>query len=346
MLFNNQPIILCVLLHRYFNTLNEELFKPGGFMPERLVIIGSGPAGLTAAIYASRANIQPLLFEGFQCGGIPGGQLMITNIVENFPGFPNGIYGQQLMANMREQALNNGTRFITEDVIEVDLTTYPFKIVSMSEETYTAGSIIVASGATAKRLPLESEKKFWGKGVSACAVCDGGLPVFRNKELAVIGGGDTAVEEALHLTQFGSRIYLIHRRDELRASKVMQKRALTHPKVHILWNKVVEEFLGDTKLTGLKLKDTVTGEITDLEVVGAFEAIGHQPNTSFLKGPLEKDEHGYIITAPDSTCTNIEGLFAAGDVQDSKYRQAIAAAGSGCMAAIEVERWLLERGGL
>lgn len=315
-------------------------------MPERLIIIGSGPAGLTAAIYASRANIQPLLFEGFQEGGIPGGQLMITNVVENFPGFPEGILGQQLMANMRQQALTHGTRMIMEDVLDVNLQTYPFTITTMSETTYTAESLIIASGATARRLPLESEKRLWGRGISACAVCDGALPIFRNQELAVIGGGDTALEEALHLTQFGSKIYLIHRRDELRASKVMQKRVLTHPKIQILWNKVVEEFLGEKQLSGLKLRDTISKELSELPVVGAFEAIGHIPNTNFLKGQLETDDMGYVKTIPGTTRTNIEGVFAAGDLQDHKFRQAITAAGSGCMAAIEAERWLQEREGI
>lgn len=315
-------------------------------MPERLIIIGSGPAGLTAAIYASRANMQPLLFEGFQEGGIPGGQLMITNVVENFPGFPQGILGQQLMANMKEQATAHGTRMIMEDVLDVNLQTYPFTITLMSEETYTTEALIVASGATARRLPLESEKRLWGRGVSACAVCDGALPIFRNRELAVIGGGDTAIEEALHLTQFASKVYLIHRRDELRASKVMQKRILTHPKVQIIWNKVVEDFLGENQLSGLRLRDTINGETIELSVIGAFEAIGHVPNTNFLKGQLETDDMGYIKTAPGSTKTNIEGVFAAGDLQDHKYRQAITAAGSGCMAAIEAEHWLQEREGL
>lgn len=315
-------------------------------MPERLVIIGSGPAGLTSAIYTSRANIEPLLFEGFQQGGIPGGQLMITSVIENFPGFPQGIEGPQLMANMREQAVKHGTRMIMEDILDVDLQTYPFKITTMSESSFTADCIIVASGATAKRLPLESEKRLWGHGISACAVCDGALPIFRNRELAVIGGGDTAVEEALHLTQFGSKVYLIHRRDELRASKVMQKRILTHPKVHILWNKVVDEFIGEKQLQALKLKDTVTGEITELPVAGVFEAIGHVPNTDFLKGQVETDELGYIKTIPGSTRTNIDGVFAAGDVQDHNFRQAITAAGSGCMAGIEAERWLQERAGI
>ena len=312
-------------------------------MSERLTIIGSGPSGLTAAIYAARANINPLLFEGFQEGGIPGGQLMITNVVENFPGFPDGIMGPELMAKMREQAEKHGTRLVMEDIVDVDLSSRPFTLTSMGGDTYTTEALIVASGATARRLPLESEKKLWGRGVSACAVCDGALPVFRNKELAVIGGGDTALEEALHLTQFASKVYLIHRRDELRASVVMQKRIKTHPKVEILWNKVVEEFCGDQQLSCLRLKDTVDGSLSDLQVVGAFEAIGHVPNIGFLKGQLETGDMGYLKTVPGSTATNVPGVFAAGDVQDSNYRQAITAAGSGCMAAIEAERWLHEQ---
>ena len=312
-------------------------------MSERLIIIGSGPAGLTSAIYSSRANLNPLLFEGFIEGGIPGGQLMITSVVENFPGFPEGIMGPQLMANMREQAVKHGARVITEDVLSVNLNVHPFEVVSMNEETYTTDALIIASGATAKRLPLPSEQKLWGRGISACAVCDGALPVFRNKDLAVIGGGDTAIEEAIHLTQFASKVYLIHRRNEFRASKVMQKRAMEHPKIEILWNKVVEEFLGDKQLCGLKLKDTVTGALSDCPVVGCFEAIGHVANTGFLKGQLDTNELGYIKTVPGSTQCSIPGVFVAGDVQDSKYRQAITAAGSGCMAAIEAERWLLEQ---
>jgi len=312
-------------------------------MSERLIIIGSGPAGLTSAIYSSRANIMPLLFEGFQEGGIPGGQLMITSLVENFPGFPDGIMGPELMADMRAQAEKHGTRIITEDVLSVNLKTYPFEVESMSNEIYKADALIIASGATAKRLPLPSEKKFWGHGISACAVCDGALPIFRNRELAVLGGGDTAVEEALHLTQFASKVYLIHRRDELRASKVMQKRILEHPKVEILWNKVVEEFLGEKNLSGIKLKDTATGAVSELAVIGCFEAIGHVTNIGFIKGQLETDEMGYIKTIPGSTRCAIDGVFVAGDVQDSKCRQAITAAGSGCMAAIEAERWLQER---
>jgi thioredoxin reductase (NADPH) len=229
---------------------------------------------------------------------------------------------------------------VMEDIIEVDLKKRPFILTTSGGDTYETEAVIIASGATARRLPLESEKKLWGKGISACAVCDGALPVFRNKDLAVIGGGDTAIEEALHLTQFASKVYLIHRRDELRASNVMQKRIKMHEKIEILWNKVVEEFCGDSQLTCLKLKDIKDGTISELSVVGAFEAIGHIPNTGFLKDQLEVAEVGYLKTVAGSTRTNVEGVFAAGDVQDSNYRQAITAAGSGCMAAIEAERWL------
>lgn len=312
-------------------------------MSEHLLIIGSGPAGLTAAIYTSRANINPLLFEGFQAGGISGGQLMITSVVENYPGFPEGIMGPQLMAQMREQAIKYGTRMNMEDIIAADLARRPFILTTSSDEIVTTEALIIATGATARRLPLESEKRLWGKGISACAVCDGALPVFRNRELAVIGGGDTAVEEAIHLTQFASKVYLIHRRDVLRASSIMQKRIMKHSKVEILWNKVVEEFCGETRLEHLCLKDTVNGTLSELPVAGAFEAIGHVPNTGFLKGQLEVNQAGYIKTVPGSTCTSIEGVFAAGDVQDPFFRQAITAAGSGCMAAIEAERWLQER---
>jgi thioredoxin reductase (NADPH) len=312
-------------------------------MAERITIVGSGPAGLTAAIYTSRANLNPLLFEGFQEGGIPGGQLMITSIIENFPGFPEGIPGPQLMAQMREQAVKHGTRMVMEDVVEIDVRHHPFTITTMSGDTFSTDALIVASGATARRLPLESEKKLWGRGISACAVCDGGLPIFRNKELAVIGGGDTALEEAMHLTHFASKVYLIHRRNTLRASSIMQKRVIAHPKIEILWNKVVDEFCGATLLECLRLRDTVSGALSELQVTGAFEAIGHIPNTGFLKGQIAIDEAGYIKTVTGSTQTTLPGVFAAGDVQDAHYRQAITAAGSGCMAAIEAERWLQER---
>ena len=313
-------------------------------MAENLIILGSGPAGLSAAIYAARANMQPLLFEGFMDGGIPGGQLMITTVIENFPGFHHGIKGPELMANMRIQAGHYGTRMVTEDVAGVDLSKTPFTIMSMNDETYSANALIVATGATARRLPLESEKRLWGRGISACATCDGSLPIFRNKPLAVIGGGDTAIEEALHLTQFASMVYLVHRRDSLRASNVMQDRIKRHPKITILWNKVVEDFLGERAVSSLRLKDTQTGEIADLPIAGVFEAIGHTPNTGFLKGQLTTDDLGYLVTEPNSTHTNIPGVFAAGDVKDRKFRQAITAAGSGCMAAVEAEWWLRELG--
>jgi thioredoxin reductase (NADPH) len=269
---------------------------------------------------------------------------MITTTIENFPGFPEGINGPKLMAGMREQAVKHGTRMVTDDVTSADLSKRPVVLTTANGETYTANALIVASGATARRLPLESEKKFWGRGISACATCDGSLPVFRGRELAVIGGGDTAVEEALHLTRFASKVYLIHRRGELRASKVMQTRATTHPKIQILWNKTVEEFRGDKKLDSLKLRDTVSGELSELAVAGAFEAVGHIPNTGFLKGQIATNDLGYIVTLPGSTRTNVEGVFAAGDVQDRKYRQAVTAAATGCMAAKEAEDWLRDQG--
>jgi thioredoxin reductase (NADPH) len=311
-------------------------------MPEQVIIIGSGPAGLTAAIYTSRANLQNTLFEGFQSGGIPGGQLMITNKIENFPGFKDGILGPQLMAEMKEQALRVGAKMIMEDVESIDCGSSPFNVVSASG-IFEAHTLIIATGATARRLPLESEKQFWCKGISACAVCDGALPVFRNKPLAIIGGGDSAIEEAIHLTQFGSKVYIIHRRNEFRASKIMQKKAYAHPKIEIMWNKVVVEFLGDGLLKAIKLLDTVTGNLSMVEVAGAFEAIGHQPNTAFLNGQLSLDENGYIVTNPGTSETSVPGIFAAGDVRDSRYRQAITAAASGCMAALEAEWWLQKK---
>jgi thioredoxin reductase (NADPH) len=311
-------------------------------MAEKVIIIGSGPAGLTAGIYTARANLSHILFEGFQFGGIPGGQLMTTGIIENFPGFKEGVPGQQLMAEMREQAQRVGTKLIMDDIDEVMLNQHPFKVITSNGETYEAECLIIATGAVARRLPLESEKKYWGRGISACAVCDGALPIFRNKPLAVIGGGDSAVEEATHLTHFGSKVYLIHRRNELRASNIMRKRAQTHPKIEILWNKTVEAFLGNEMLTGIRLQDTVSGEILTIDVAGAFEAIGHQPNTAFLRGQLSTDENGYIITKAGTTETSVECVFAAGDVQDSRFRQAVTAAGSGCMAALQAE-WRLQR---
>jgi thioredoxin reductase (NADPH) len=308
--------------------------------PEKLLIIGSGPAGLTAAVYAARANLNPLLIEGFQSGGISGGQLMITGVVENFPGFPEGIEGPELMSNMRRQAERFGTRLVTDDVAEVDLSRRPFAVSTANGDKFAADALIVATGAAASRLPLDSEKRLWGRGVSACAVCDGALPVFRNKDLAVIGGGDTAVEEAVHLTQFASKVYLIHRRNELRAGAIMRERAASHPKIEILWNKVVDEFLGEQRLSGLKLRDTVTGASSELTVAGAFEAIGHKPNVDFLKGQLKLDEQDYIVVVPGTSKTSVDGVFAAGDVCDPHYRQAITAAASGCKAALDVQKWL------
>lgn len=308
-----------------------------------VIIIGSGPAGLTAAIYAARANLSPLVIEGFQSGGMPGGQLMITGVVENFPGFPDGIDGQQLMANMRQQAQNAGAVLEMDDVASVDLSSPPFTLTTDGGSTFQTQSLIIATGATARRLPLESEQRLWGRGISACAVCDGALPVFRNQPLAVIGGGDSAVEEADHLTRFAGKVYLIHRRDQLRASSIMSKRAETNPKIELLWNKTVDEFLGDTMLSGLKLKDTTDGSVSELQVAGAFEAIGHIPNTGFIDGQLDTDAEGYLVVAPGRSTTSVEGVFAAGDVRDPVYRQAVAAAGGGCMAALEAERWLALR---
>ncbi|MDD5675017.1 MAG: thioredoxin-disulfide reductase [Chitinivibrionales bacterium] len=311
-------------------------------MSEKIIIIGGGPAGYTAGIYAARGNLAPLVFEGFMAGGIPGGQLMTTGAVENFPGFEKGIDGQQLMATMRQQALNMGCRILTEDIEKIMLDKNPFEVLGAESGLYQSQTLVVATGAAAKRLPLPSERKLWGKGLSACAVCDGALPMFRNKPLAVIGGGDSAIEEALHLSHFGSKVYLIHRRDSFRASHIMRARAQEHPKIEILWNKTVEEFLGESAVSGLRLRDTVSGALTTLEVAGAFEAIGHRPNTALVKGQLELDEDGYVITKAGSTETSRHGVFAAGDVQDKKFRQAITSAASGCMAAIEAGRFLQE----
>ncbi len=307
---------------------------------EKVIIIGSGPAGYTAGIYLARANLNPLIIEGFMSGGMPGGQLMTTAEVENFPGFANGVDGQKLMGEMRQQAVNSGVRTVMADVTSVDFSERPFKMTDMNGDTYEADTVIISTGATARRLDMDSEKVFWMKGISACAVCDGALPIFRDKPLAVIGGGDTAVEEAEHLTKFGSKVYLIHRRDELRASKVLQKRAIESDKIEILWNKVPEEFTGDNLLGGMRLKDTVTGEISEIEVNGCFQAIGHNPNTAFLDGAVKLSDAGYIETT-NGVETNVEGIFAAGDVQDPQWRQAVIAAGSGAQAALASERWLL-----
>ncbi|NEP01611.1 MAG: thioredoxin-disulfide reductase [Symploca sp. SIO2E9] len=307
---------------------------------ENLVIIGSGPAGYTAAIYAARANLKPLMFEGFQAGGIPGGQLMTTTEVENFPGFPEGITGPQLMERMRAQAVRWGTECYTEDVTFVDLSQRPF-IVRSAEREVKTNSIVIATGATAKRLRLPSEEQYWSNGISACAICDGATPIFAGEELAVVGAGDSAAEEAIYLTKYGSHVHMLVRRDVMRASKTMQDRVLNNPKITIHWNtQPVDVFGENNRMTGVKVKDTKTGEERDIGVKGMFYAIGHTPNTSLFKGQLELDEVGYIVTKPNSVETSVEGVYAAGDVQDHEFRQAISAAGTGCMAAMSSERWL------
>jgi len=307
---------------------------------ENVIIIGSGPAGHTAAIYAARASLDPLMFEGMMAGGVAaGGQLTTTTEVENFPGFPEGINGQELMSKMREQSVKHGTQIKTETVSKVDISNSPFKVF-VDSKMFETKSIIISTGATAKRLGLPGEDKLWQRGISACAVCDGALPIFRNKVLLVVGGGDTACEEAMHLAKYGSAVKLIHRRDELRASKAMQKRILENQKVEVVWDTVPLEALGDTFLTGVKVKNVKTDKESVIEAAGLFYAVGHKPNTDFLDGQVELDEVGYIKTKPGTTQTSVPGVFACGDVQDKAFRQAVTAAGSGCMAAIEVERYL------
>lgn len=347
-------------------------------MPEHVVIIGSGPAGWTAAIYAARANLNPVVFEGAvseenrQSGTLPLGQLALTTEVENFPGWPagdlsgylksaldeehqwladmhqkEGCSGPELMHLMRQQAKNFGTKIITDDIAEVDFSSRPFKMKSAGGEEIEAHAVIIATGASANYLGLESEDKYKNNGVSACAVCDGALPRFRNNPLVVVGGGDSAVEEADYLSKYASTVYLIHRRDELRASKIMADRAKNNPKIEILWNTQVDEVLGDEDngLTGVRLKSTVGESDRDVEASGMFLAIGHTPNTKFLSGQIETNDKGYITwTVPFRTNTSIEGVFAAGDVSDDYYRQACTAAGTGCMAALDAERWLASQG--
>jgi thioredoxin reductase (NADPH) len=298
-----------------------------------VIIIGSGPGGLTAALYTGRANLEPLVLEGPQ----PGGQLTITTDVENYPGFPEGVEGPEMMQLFRSQAERFGADCRFESAESVDFSSRPFTVTT-ENETYLANSVIVATGASARWLGLESEQKYQGQGVSACATCDGFF--FKNQVIAIVGGGDTAVEEALYLTRFGSKVYLIHRRDQLRASKIMADRVQRHEKIEMVWNTVVEEVLGTEQggITGLRLKDTQTGEERELDVGGLFVAIGHQPNTAVFKGILDMDEQEYLVT--DGVRTNIEGVFACGDAMDKVYRQAVTAAGTGCMAAIEAERWL------
>lgn len=312
---------------------------------EKVVIIGSGPAGLTAAIYAARANLNPLMFEGYNAGGlIPGGQLMFTTEVENYPGFEHGVMGPTLMKAMRSQAERFGTRFVREDVASVDFAARPFTIRG-DETSATAHSVIIATGARANWLGLPNEKRLAnsGGGVSACAVCDGALPAFRGQELAVVGGGDSAIEEASYLTKFAAKVYLIHRRDELRASKIMQDRffkLVEVGKMAPVWNSRVVDVLGQNFIEGVVLEDVKTGNRRNLPVKGLFLGIGHTPNTELFRGVLKTDDTGYLAVEPGSTRTNVEGVFAAGDVADHIYRQAVTAAGTGCMAALDAERWL------
>ncbi|MCI0464785.1 MAG: FAD-dependent oxidoreductase [Gemmataceae bacterium] len=358
-------------------------------MPEKVVIVGSGPAGWTAAIYAARANLQPLVFEGAITaenatkGTLPLGQLALTTEVENFPTWPHvdsqvlaafsksalpperyanlahwyegksahhgrrAAFGPEQMEYVRQQAVNFGTRIVTDDIVHVDLQSYPFRLRALEGQTVEALTVILAMGARANYLGLPSEDRFKNNGVSACAVCDGALPRFRNRPLVVIGGGDSAVEESTYLTKFATTVYLAHRRDKLRASQIMQQRALSNPKITMKWNRVLDEVLGtdEAGVTGARLKSTEDGKVEELEVGGVFLAIGHTPNTDIVRGQLELTETGYIKwTAPQRTNTSVEGVFAAGDVADSYYRQAVTAAGTGCMAALDAERWLAEKG--
>lgn len=308
-----------------------------------VVILGSGPAGLTAAIYTARANLNPVVIEGepSSTGDQPGGQLMITTDVENYPGFPNGVLGPDLMRDFRLQAERFGAQMVTEKATKVDFSARPFKIWigdTDSEPDYLSEAVIVSTGAQSIMLGLEPEERLVGRGVSTCATCDGFF--FRDHEIAVVGGGDSAMEEATFLTKFASKVTIVHRRDELRASRIMQERAFANEKIEFLWNHVVTDLLGEEKLQGLQVQNTQTEEESNLDVTGLFIAIGHTPNTGLFAGQLDMKENGYLTTAPDSTRTNVEGVFACGDVQDDYYRQAVTAAGSGCMAAIEAERWL------
>ena len=307
-----------------------------------LVIIGSGPAGHTAAIYAARANLKPFMFEGYVAGGSAGGQLTTTTDVENYPGFPEGIQGPELMQLFRKQADRFGTEMVGEDIVEVDFSKRPFAIKSDQREV-RAKAVIIATGAVARRMGVPNEEKMWNNGMSACAVCDGALPFFKNQPLMVIGGGDTAVEEASYLTKFGSIVYLVHRRDELRASKIMQKRAFDNKKIEIIWDTVFKDAVGEDFVTGARIQNVKSKEVKDILVAGIFYAIGHTPNTQMFEGQLDLDDTGYIKVKTGTQETSVEGVFAAGDVHDHKYRQAVTAAGTGCAAALEAERWLAEQ---
>lgn len=307
----------------------------------KVLIIGAGPAGYTAAIYAARANLKPILVQGMQ----PGGQLTITTEVENFPGFAKAIQGPWLMEQMADQAAHVGTEMIFDVIRDVDFSSRPFRCTADSGDVFVADTVVIATGAQARWLGLDNEKKYQGFGVSGCATCDGFF--FRGKEIAVVGGGNSAMEEALYLTNHASKVTIIHRRDSFRGEKIMQERVLKHPKIAVVWNSVVDDVLGVDEptraVTGLRLKNSVTGEVSDLPVSGVFIAIGHDPATAVFKGKVNVDDEGYIVTAPDSTATNIPGVFAAGDVKDKIYRQAVTAAGMGCMAALEAERFLAEQ---
>jgi thioredoxin reductase (NADPH) len=312
---------------------------------ENVVIIGSGPAAWTAAIYAARANLSPMVIEGMgSTEMIPGGQLMFTTEVENFPGFPEGVDGQDLMMRMKAQAERFETRIIQDDVVEVDFAAQPKVLRTSYSGEFYSKAVIIATGARANWLGLENETRLArsGGGVSACAVCDGALPAFRDQPLVVVGGGDSAMTEAEHLAKYGSEVVVVHRREQLRASKMLAERVLANPKVRVEWNSTVQDIMGEDFVTGVKVKDTVTGEERTLECKGVFMAIGHTPNTAFLRGALPLKETGYMIVEPGTTRTEVPGVFGAGDVMDDVYRQAVTAAGTGCMAALEAEQWLME----
>ena len=318
---------------------------------EKLVIIGSGPAGWTAAIYAARANLDPVVYVGVPATNpapvLPGGQLMLTTEVENYPGFPHGVTGPDMMAKFREQAERFGTRVVDANIDQCDFSKQPFQMVDSDGKTVLASSVIISTGATANWMGLANEIRLAmnGGGVSACAVCDGALPVYRNQVLAVVGGGDTAMEEASYLTKFASKVYVIHRRDTLRASKSMQDRVLSNPKVEMVWDSAVEDVIGDERLESVRVKNLKTGALRSLDVRGLFIAIGHSPATKFLEGSgIELDAKGYVALHTRASTTNIPGIFAAGDVADQQYRQAVSAAGMGCQAALDCERWLADQG--